>query len=191
MDYHVELKDHMNASHIQKNIPGKSSCTVKWAHVIDKPSIATKIAIGVLGNGFAGRLMKQVRDKEGLTYGIYARQQRLYGSHVFEVTATFAPNNLQKGIHSSEKVFADWKKGITNEEIDIQKQILTGSQVVHWDNPAAISANIHSVLLQDKSLETIDGFKDKVEAVSYDEVREAMNQLHVDRFKRVVVGTIL
>ena len=134
--------------------------------------------------------MKQVRDKEGLTYGIYARQQRLYGSHVFEVTATFAPNNLQKGIHSSEKVFADWKKGITNEEIDIQKQILTGSQVVHWDNPAAISANIHSVLLQDKSLETIDGFKDKVEAVSYDEVREAMNQLHVDRFKRVVVGTI-
>ena len=44
--------------------------------------------------------------------------------------------------------------------------------------------------LQDKSLETIDGFKDKRESVSYDEVREAMNQLHVDRFKRVVVGTM-
>ena len=44
--------------------------------------------------------------------------------------------------------------------------------------------------MQDKSLETIDGFKDKVEAVSYDEVREAMNQFHVDRFKRVVVGTM-
>ena len=58
------------------------------------------------------------------------------------------------------------------------------------DNPAAISANIHSVLLQDKSLETIDGFKDKVESVFYDAVREAMNQLHVDRFKRVVVGTM-
>lgn len=190
MNYHCNPKKPNEPSNASMMIPGKSSCTVKWAHVIDKPSIATKIAIGVLGNGFAGRLMKQVRDKEGLTYGIYARQQRLYGSHVFEVTATFAPNNLQKGIHSSEKVFADWKKGITNEEIDIQKQILTGSQVVHWDNPAAISANIHSVLLQDKSLETIDGFKDKVEAVSYDEVREAMNQLHVDRFKRVVVGTI-
>ena len=101
------------------------------------------------------------------------------------------PDNLQKGIHSSKTVFADWKKGSTNEEIDIQKQILTGSQVVHWDNPAAISANIHSVLLQDKSLETIDGFKDKVESVSYDAVREAMNQLHVDCFKRVVAGTIL
>ena len=44
--------------------------------------------------------------------------------------------------------------------------------------------------MQDKSLETIDGFKDKVESVFYDAVREAMNQLHVDRFKRVVVGTM-
>ena len=35
------------------------------------------------------------------------------------------PDNLQKGIHSYEKVFADWKKGITNEEME---QILTGSQ---------------------------------------------------------------
>jgi zinc protease len=192
MDYHVQLTEPMKAAQIQKHIPGKSSCTVKWAHVIDKPNIASKLAIGVLGNGFAGRLMKQVRDKEGLTYGIYARQQRLYGSHVFTVSATFSPNNLKKGIESSEKVFEEWKKGITDEEIDIQKQIFTGSQVVNWDNPAAISANIHSVLLQDKSLDTIDQFKDKVNNVSYQEVRDALDfQLHIDRLKRVVVGTII
>ena len=146
----------------------------------------------MLGNGFSGRLMKQVRDKEGLTYGIYSRQMRLYGSHVFEVSATFSPANLKKGIQSSEQVFNEWKKGVSNHEIDIQKQILTGSQVVHWDNPAAISANIHSVLLQDKSLDTIDGFKDKVNNVTYEEVRAALdNELHVDRLKRVIVGTIL
>ena len=191
MDYHVQLKNPMKAAQIKHHIPGKSSCTVKWAHVIDKPNIASKLAIGVLGNGFAGRLMKQVRDKEGLTYGIYAKQQRLYGAHVFSVSATFAPNNLKKGIASSEKVFEEWKKGITDEEIDIQKQIFTGSQVVHWDNPAAISANIHSVLLQDKTLDTIDKFKDKVNNVSYQEVRDALkNQLHIDRLKRVVVGTL-
>lgn len=192
MEYHVQLNEPMVASQIQKHIPGKSSCTVKWGHVIENPSLATKIAIGVLGNGFSGRLMKQVRDKEGLTYGIYSRQMRLYGSHVFEVSATFSPANLKKGIQSSEQVFNEWKKGVSNHEIDIQKQILTGSQVVHWDNPAAISANIHSVLLQDKSLDTIDGFKDKVNNVTYEEVRAALdNELHVDRLKRVIVGTIL
>jgi len=191
MKYHVQLNAPLEATNASKNIAGKTSCTVKWAHIIDKPDIATKIAIGTLGNGFAGRLMKQVRDKEGLTYGIYARQQRLYGSHVFEVSATFSPANLEKGIESSERVMKEWTSGITDEEIDIQKQILTGSQVVHWDNPAAISANIHSVLLQDKSLDTIDGFKDKVNNVTYEEVHNALkNQLHVDRLKRVVVGTI-
>ncbi len=191
MTYNVKLNAPRIASQIQKHIPGKSSCTVKWAHVIENPSIATKIAIGVLGNGFAGRLMKQVRDKEGLTYGIYAKQQRLYGTHIFSVSATFAPSNLWKGIESSENVFKKWKEGITNEEIDIQKQIFTGSQIVHWDNPNAISANIHSILLQDKTLDKIDGYQDKVNSVSYEEVRHALtSELHIDRFKRVVVGTI-
>ena len=53
-------------------LPGNSRSTVKWSHIINKPSLATKLAIGALGNGFSGRLMKTVRDKYGLTYGIYA-----------------------------------------------------------------------------------------------------------------------
>ena len=54
----------------------------------------------------------------------------------------------------------------------------------------AISATIHSILLQDKSLETIDNFKEKIESVTYEEVREALkSELHVDQMKRVCVGT--
>lgn len=191
MAYHTILNNHMKPSQIAMNIPGKTSCTVKWAHVIDTPSMATKLAIGALGNGFSGRLMKVIRDEMGLTYGIYAKQDRQYGSHVFSITATFNPTNLQKGIKETEKVLGKWKEGITNEEIDIQKQILTGSQVVHWDNPSAISATIHSMLLQDKSLDNIDTYKEKVKNVSYEDVRLALkNDLHIDRLKRVVVGTL-
>ena len=124
MKYHVVKNKPYIASTFDKAIPGKASCTVKWGHIIDNPSIATKLAIGVLGNGFSGRLMKIVRDKDGLTYGIYAKQNRLYGAHTFEVTATFAPVNLERGISETERVMNEWKEGVTNEEIDIQKQIL-------------------------------------------------------------------
>lgn len=190
MEYHVLKNKPYIASVSNKMIDGKSSCTVKWGHIIDKPSIATKLAIGTLGNGFSGRLMKIVRDKDGLTYGIYAKQKRLYGAHTFEVTATFAPAMLERGISESERVMHEWKEGITDEEIEVQKQILLGSQTVHWDNPAAISATVHSMLLQDKSLETIDNFKEKIQNVTYDEVREALKtQLHVDHLKRVCAGT--
>jgi len=191
MEYNVVTNAPSEAAEINKNIPGKSSCTVKWGHVIDTPSIATKLAIGVLGNGFSGRLMKEVRDKDGLTYGIYAKQSRQYGAHTFEVTATFAPNLLKRGLSETARVMGEWKSGITDEEIDVQKQILIGSQVVHWDNPAAISATIHNALVNDKPLSSIDEFKDNVKNVSYEEVRTALKeQLHIDRLKRVVVGTI-
>ena len=134
--------------------------------------------------------MQEVRDKQGLTYGIYARQKRLYGAHVFDVTATFAPTNLQKGIDASEKVMKEWKKGVTPEEVEIQKHMLIGSQIVSWDNPAVISATVHSVLLQGKPVQTIEDFRDKVNAVTFEEVSTALEKnLHIDRFKRVVVGT--
>ena len=59
MKYHVVKNKPYIASTFNKAIPGKASCTVKWGHIIDNPSIASKLAIGVLGNGFSGRLMKK------------------------------------------------------------------------------------------------------------------------------------
>jgi zinc protease len=111
MKYHVLKNSPDEASEKEVHMEGKSSCTVKWGHVIDTPSMATKLAIGVLGNGFSGRLMKEVRDKDGLTYGIYAKQNRLYGAHTFEVTATFAPSLLQRGLSETARVMKEWKEG--------------------------------------------------------------------------------
>jgi len=191
IQYNVSMKNHGSAEQIDKFIAGKSSCTVKWAHIIEKPTLATKLAIGVLGNGFSGRLMKIVRDKMGLTYGIYANQREHFGASTFEITATFAPVNLSKGISETEKVLNEWKNGISDEEIEVQKQILIGSQVVRWDNAAAISSTIHNSLMKDKHISLVDKFQETVAAVTYDQVRDALNDsLHIDQLKRVTVGTI-
>ena len=55
-----------------------------------------KLATLTMGNSFTGKLMKIVRDKEGLTYGISARrQQRSFPSMI--VNATFNNNVLDRG----------------------------------------------------------------------------------------------
>jgi len=177
-------------SAIDVKIPAKSSCTVKWGHVIDKPTHATNLAIRVLGHGFQGRLMSIVRDKYGLTYGIGAHQVDLYGASVFEISATFSPAMLKRGIMETEKVLADWKENIADGEIERQRQAWIGSQVVSWDDPNAISGAIHANLIAGKSLGEIDDFKSQVSAVTYDEVRTALSeQLHIEKLKRVTVGT--
>lgn len=135
--------------------------------------------------------MKIVRDKEGLTYGIYANLKTVLGTHIFEVTATFNPTNLQKGIDTTEKVMNEWKNGVTRDEVEIQKTMMLGSQIVHFDNPVAIANTIHNTLLNDKPVGAIDSFQKVVSAVQFKDVNDALKKyIHVDRLKRVVVGTI-
>ena len=104
--------------------------------------------------------MREIRVKEGLRTAFMHR--RKYGAHVFDITATFAPFNLQKGIDSSERVMREWKKGVTDAEVETQKNMLIGSQIVSWDNPAVINATVHSMLLQDKPIAAIDDFVQKL-----------------------------
>jgi len=59
---------------------------------------ALRLATAVLGgSGFSGRLMQTVRDKEGLTYGIYsAASNDTFADGDWKITATFA----RQGYHA-------------------------------------------------------------------------------------------
>src|SRR4051812_42239870 len=55
----------------------KASVAVTWGQATqlrygDPDALALRLATNALGSGFTGRLMANVRDKEGLTYGIYS-----------------------------------------------------------------------------------------------------------------------
>ena len=58
---------------------------------------ALKVGTAILGSGFTGRLMGNVRDKEGLTYGIASRLSNdTFSDGDWSITATFAPALLEK-----------------------------------------------------------------------------------------------
>ena len=65
----------------------------------DPDSLALRLGTRIFGSGFAGRLMANVRDKEGLTYGIGAS---LSGDPFTDggsrVRAAFAPALLDEGL---------------------------------------------------------------------------------------------
>ena len=80
--------------------------------------------------------MKWVRDTKGLTYGIGSKIKREHGTGVLRIEATFALSLLEEGLRESNKVITEWFSGnVTQQEVDIQKQILLGSRLVHFDNP--------------------------------------------------------
>ena len=178
------------APNVQRfEIPGKTSCTVCMGMVV-KPTVDLVVAAGVLGNGFAGRLMKYVRDAKGLTYGIGSKVKRENGTGVLKVVATFSPALLDQGMQASMKVIDEWfTANVTQEEVDVQKQILLGSRNVHFDNPSAIARTVHTASVNGLGIKYVDDFSKKVESVTLASVKAAINALDRNNLKTVIAGT--
>lgn len=171
-------------------IPGKSSCTVNMGMIV-KPTIDLVVAAGILGNGFSGRLMKYVRDKKGLTYGIGSKMKRENGAGILKVVATFAPSLLEEGMKSTTEVLDKWfdASTITENEVKIQKQILLGSRTVHFDKPAQIAGTVHNAAVRGLGIKYIDDFTKKVNAVTLRSVQAAIQGLDRNNLKTVIAGT--
>jgi len=170
---------------IQMNIPGKTSCTVLMGAHVDG-SLATQIAVGCLGNGFSGRLMKHVRDKLGLTYGIEAYVNTK--QNTMHITSTFNPDLLKRGIEESRKIIDEWREGVTQKEIDIQKSILKGIRNVRFDNPSNIINSIHMYKLEGKDIQKMDDYEKEVDNITLEQVNKAINNVH--NLTTVIVGSL-
>lgn len=90
---------------------------------------ACYIALAVLGiyGGFAGRLMSQIREKEGLTYIIYAQPEGISKSEsgFWRIKTFFSPKDVIQGITSTlREITLLQQKGITQDELRRFKDIL-------------------------------------------------------------------
>lgn len=170
-------------------IPGKSSVVLKYGCVVES-SDALKLAVAVLGNGFTGRLMKIVRDEMGLTYGINARVNDLKGCAVLEITGTFSPALLEKGIESTEKVIRDWLADeLCDDEVAVQKSESIGSQMVQYDAPGALASAIHYAKVKDGNVDMINKHRETIENVSLHDINEAKSKIKFENLCVVRVGT--
>jgi zinc protease len=136
-------------------------------------------AMAVLGRwgGFAGRLMNVIREKEGLTYGIYCRSEGVdrfsYGH--WRIMTFFHPKDLERGISSIHReIRLLCTRGITHTELTRFKTILDTSHVLLFDSLISLTNTVHSY--QSKQLT----YKD------FEQLRTAMQALTKKDVDRVI-----
>lgn len=143
--------------------------------------------LNVLGKwgGFAGRLMSTVREKEGLTYGIYARTEAVTGNETgyWRIMTFFNPQDATKGLTSTSreirKLISD---GITDDEYKRFKNILKTQQLLLNDSYVRNIDDLHNYHLLKFDLSEIDAIKEKLSRVTKKEVNEALKKyLHLDQ----------
>jgi zinc protease len=142
------------------------------------------------GGGFNSRLMTEVRENRGLTYGI--------GSYLVpaDLSATiigqFSSQN-DKMAQALTVMQDEWQKiaseGITQEELTTAKTYLTGAYPLRFDGNATIANIMVSMQMEALSPEYITTRNDQINAVSLQDANRVAARLYQpDALHVVVVG---
>jgi zinc protease len=142
---------------------------------------ALLLGINILGNmrGFSGRLMKTVREKEGLTYGVYS-----YLSGFSSITdgmlvawGTFAPQLFEKGRAAMKREIAlIVKKGVTSIEAKKHREMYAAAWHVQLSTSEAIARAAHDAIVDNRGVSYLDTFPKKILKITPAEINRALKK---------------
>ncbi len=154
----------------------------------DPDALALRVGTAILGSGFTGRLMGSVRDKEGLTYSISAVvSDDSITDGRWDISASFAPGLLDKGIASTRRELGRWwSDGVTEQELAARKQGLVGTYLVGLSTTAGLAGAILTNIQRGYDVDRLDEFPGAVNSLTRDQVNAAIKK-HIDPAKMVLV----
>lgn len=157
----------------------------------DPDFFAATILNHVLGGGsFESRLMNEVREKRGLTYGVYSYLMPRDLAEVYMGSVSSANDRIAEAI---AVIRDEWAKaaenGITPEELKAAKTYITGAYPLRFDGNGPIANILVGMQMLDLPIDYIATRNDRVEAVTLEDVKRVASELlDPDGLHFVVVG---
>ncbi|HEY5753195.1 MAG TPA: pitrilysin family protein [Chthoniobacterales bacterium] len=159
----------------------------------DPDALALRVGTAILGNGFTGRLMANVRDKQGLTYGIGAAVANdTFTDGDWFIRANFSPALLEKGMISTKRELDSWyQDGVTTGELDRTKSKLVGTFKVGMATTDGMAGAISSAINRGYDLDWLDKYPDLINSLTLDQVNAAI-KTHIQPANLTVIkaGTV-
>lgn len=157
-----------------------------------KDYYAALLANSALGEStLSSRLGLQVRDKEGLTYGIFSRfRAPSLAAGPWYVGVSVNPNNVEKAITSALNVLRDYvKNGIRAEELADEKSSAIGSFKVGLSTNAGLAQALWNAEFYKLGADHIDRYPQILQSVSVEEVNSAIRKyFRPDNLTIVIAG---
>lgn len=145
----------------------------------------------ILGSsGFGSRLTEEIREKRGLTYGVYSSFYNL--DHLNGLTVSTSTKN-ENVLQMLALIRAEWKKmrstPITEKELADAKSYLIGSLPLSLTSTDNIAGLLLSLQLDDRLANYLDLRENAIEAVTIEDVSRVSAQLLAeDTFVTILVG---
>ena len=156
----------------------------------DPDFVAAYIANEILGGRRESRLMHEVREKRGLTYGIGSYLVPFDHSEV--ILGQFSSSNAVAA-EAIDVVKEEWRKfvaeGITSEELEMAKTYLTGAYALRFDGNGPIASILVGMQMVGLDRDYILHRNALVEAVTLDDINRVVRDLYKPQdLTFVVVG---
>ena len=159
---------------------------------IDDPDFFAAYLVDIIlgGGSFESRLMSEVREKRGLTYGVYSY---LVGKDHADIWMGSVASANDRVAEAVSVIRAEWQRmhdeGVTEKELEDAKTYLTGAYPLRFDGNGPIANLMANMQASDMPLDYIATRNSKVEAVTLEQAnRVAGELLDPDKLTFVVVG---
>jgi zinc protease len=159
-----------------------------------KDYYAAVLANSALGEStLSSRLGLQVRDQEGLTYGINSRfRAPSLAAGPWYVGVSVNPQNIEKAISSALAVLRDYvQNGIREDELADEKSSAIGSFKVGLATNAGLAQAMWNAEFYRLGMDYIDRYPQIIQAVTVEEINAAIRKyFRPDQLTVVIAGDI-
>ena len=142
------------------------------------------------GGGFNSRLMREIREKRGLTYGVYSYFSPGRHAGAFTVGLQTRPDQAAQAValvHEELRRFV--QDGPTDAELAEAKASLINGFALRLDSNRKLLDNVASLAWNGLPLDYLDTWTTQVQAITREQVVRAFQRvLQPDRMVTVVVG---
>lgn len=152
---------------------------------------AAKVMNFILGeSGFGSRLMEEIREKRGLTYGIYSYFRDYAETDVLHVSTSTRNETVRDMLGLIE---AEWTKmreeQVSTEELDSAKSYITGSLPLELTSTDSIASILLNLQIDNLPIDYLDQRNAAVHSVSAEDVQNvAQRLLNPESLTTVLVG---
>lgn len=152
---------------------------------------AAKVMNFILGaSGFGSRLMEEIREKRGLTYGIYSYFRAYEDTEVLHISTSTANDTTQEMINL---IHAQWDKmknePVTEKELRDAKSYLIGSLPLSLTSTDAIASILQSLQHDNLPIDYLDTRNAAIEKITTQDI-ENIAKIILDKrsFTTILVG---
>lgn len=142
------------------------------------------------GDTLSSRLGTEIRDRQGLTYGIYSAFQAGQTPGPFLISMQTAPEDANRAIASTVSLLQQIRKeGVTDAEVANAKRSLTSSYPVELASPTSLASTILSNAVYGLPLSAIRTYTDTINSITPAQVNALIQEvLQPDRLVIVTAG---